>query len=254
MLTRTTLSAAGLAPAALLIAALPTAAAAQSLPGPYLAAEATTDYRQRGLSGSDGDPALTAIVAVPVTQELELQAVGSTLRESARHGGADLGVDLAATYRLRSGGWSLSAGPVARLFTGGDGGLNYVELAGRAGYTLGPAAVAVGASYAPAQDAIGGDNLYLHADADVGVPGTPFTLLAGVGHSSGSVDDRSRSARLRPGGSYWDYRLGAEYVMSPFALGARFTTTSIDREDRIPSPYADRHDGSRFALYIRIQN
>ncbi|WP_204283871.1 TorF family putative porin, partial [Klebsiella pneumoniae] len=65
--------------------------------------------------------------------------------------------------------------------------------------------------YAPSQSAIGGDNLYLFASANAGIPATPLSASATLGHSTGSTDDPVRAARLRPLGDYTDWRLGMEY-------------------------------------------
>ncbi|WP_380874757.1 hypothetical protein ACFB49_01160 [Sphingomonas sp. DBB INV C78] len=240
---------------ALLLAALvPATAAAQPVAEPYVAAELMSDDRRRGLSMSDGRPTIAVSADVPLAGGLSVAAEGTALRDSARHNGADLGLDLAARYRHEGGGWWLSGGVVGHLFAGGSGDLDYVELESRGGYRLGPAGLALGASYAPSQRAIGGDNLYLSADLDVGLIGTPFTLSGGIGRSSGDVDNAARAARLRPGGQYWDYRLGAEYVRGPIAAGARYTSTSIDAGDRIASPFSDQHVGGRVTIYLRVES
>src|SRR3546814_16553224 len=92
--------------------------------------------------------------------------------------------------------------------------------------TLFPYTTLFRSAYAPSQDAIGGDNLYLGADAWVALPGTPVSFNGGVGHSSGDTDNPLRAARPRPGGSSWDYRLGAEYVQGALVPGRLFYTTS----------------------------
>ena len=66
-----------LAGALLAATAVPMAALAQGIPSVEL--EATTDYRSRGLSWSDGDPALRAAIDVPVTPSISLSAQGVTL-------------------------------------------------------------------------------------------------------------------------------------------------------------------------------
>ncbi len=79
----------------------------------------------------------------------------------------------------------------------------------------------VGAAYAPDQDAIGGDNLYLYGQASAGIPTTPVTINAKLGRSNGS---------LAPGaGSYVDWSVGADYVLGPLTLGARYVDTDIAR-------------------------
>lgn len=232
--------------AALCCVALP--AQAQDA-APVVEVEATSDARVRGLSWSDGKPTLAASVWAPLGGGVEADARVTALRDSARHGGAEAGVDAALRYVAYTGGWRLSAGLAGHAFPGVRG-LHYGEVEARAGYTLGPATVSAGAAYAPRQAAIGGDNLYLSASAQAGVPGTPLTLLAGLGHSSGSGDGRARARRLRPDGSYWDWRVGAEYVRAPFAVGARLTGTSVDDAR---GRYVDRHTGTQASGYVRVE-
>lgn len=223
---------------------------AQSFGGPDLSVGVTSDDRRRGLSWSGGKAALDAALYVPLGDAVTLGAKAATLRGSRRHGGADAGIDLSAGYRTDSGPWQLSAGVVGHIFPG-EGRLDYAEIEADAGYLIGPAQLGLHASYAPPQGAIGGDNLYLGAGADVAVPGTPFTLIGGLGRSSGSVDNAVRAMRLRPGGAYWDYRLGVEHVRGPLAAGLRYTDTSIGA---VPAgaPYVDRHHGARVTGYLRL--
>lgn len=232
-----------------------TEAAAQSLPVPSASIEATTDHRRRGLSWSEGKAAIDGIVTLPVADRLSIEARATTLRETARHGGADLGIDARGSYRLiDSRGWQLSAGATAHFFAGAEAGnMNYVELDGLAGYTIGPLQIEAQVNYAPSQSAIGGDNLYLSARASASIPMTPITVMAHVGRSSGSVDDPWRAARLRPGGNYSDWGVRVEQVMGPLALGLRYSGTDIDTRQPVASPFADlRNSGNRLTAHVAL--
>ena len=243
---------------ALAAALLPASAAAQSTAA-SVALEATTDLRERGLSWSAGKAAMRADATVPLTESLALDLEAVSLRSSARHGGADLGLTVSPRLDLASrGGWTLSAGANGRAFLGASG-LGYGELTSDLSYSIGPARLGVGASFAPSQKALGGSNLYLEANATIGVPGTPLTVYGGGGYSSGSTRSGQLAAervqRLRPDGAYWDHYLGAEYQYDRLALGLRYTGTSIDAA---PLPgdgtgrYLDRHTGSRVTAYLRF--
>jgi uncharacterized protein (TIGR02001 family) len=227
-------------------------AAAQSA-GPDLTIEAASDIRARGLSWTDGRAAARAFVDVPVTDGVGVSAAAASLRGSARHGGADLGLDLGAGWHGDHGPWRLSGGATAHVFAGRSH-LNYAEGEAGASYLLGPVSVGLTGSYAPRQAAIGGDNLHLALGLDAGIPGTPFTLDGSVGHSSGSRSGRhaERAARLRPDGNYWDYRLGATYVRGRHALSLRLTGTSIDSR-RPASTYDDGHVGTRLTAAWQLQ-
>lgn len=213
-----------------------------------LSVEATNDVRARGLSDSAGKAALDATAGLNITPALRVQASATTLRDSRRHAGSELGIDLVARYTAAAGPITLSAGATGHGFLNRSS-QNYVELDGRASYLLGPATLALGSSYAPRQGAIGGDNLYLDATVDVGIPGTPLTVYGGAGHSSGAARD-IRATRLRPDGRYWDYHLGAEYVNGACAAGLRLTDTSIGAASA--GPYTDRHLGRRLGVYVRL--
>ena len=113
------------------------------------------------------------------------------------------------------------------LFGGAAFRADYVELGGSAAYTLGPVQFDAGADYAPRQAAIGGDDLYLHAGAQAGIPGTPWTLLAGIGHSTGRTDDPFRAARLRPAGDYSGWRNGVLRNTGPVTQGLDYAVVSV---------------------------
>ena len=102
------------------------------------------------------------------------------------------------------------------------------------------------------QSAIRGNNLYLYANGYSGIPGTPLGLSAAIGRSSGSVDDPLRAARLRPDGTYVDWRIGLEHVRGPLTLAVDYVGTDID-QGAPTSPFADaRHAGERVLGRVRL--
>lgn len=234
--------------AASVAAAIPaTPAIAQDRTEAALLVEATTDHRRRGLSWSDGDPALDVYGSVTVSG-VDIAARAVSTRNSARHGGADAAIDLIAGISEDAGPFTLRGRVIGHFFPGSDD-TAYGELNGEVGGSLGPVQVDLSASYAPEQSSIGGDNLYLSARGSVGVPATPWTLSAHVGRSTGSVDDPVRANRLRPGGSYTDWGVSAEYVIGPATVGARYTGTNV-RFDTPAPRIADRaNSGDRIALF-----
>ncbi len=230
-----------------LLAAAP--AVAQSVP--TIGAEVTTDEVRRGLSWSGGRGALSADIAADIAG-FDASARVVTLRDAPRHAGADAVADLELGRRFDLGGFSLRGAVIGHLFAGSAIGADYVELGGTASYTLGPVTLDAGARYAPDQRAIGGDNLYLFANASAALIGTPLTASAGIGRTSGSTDDPVRAARLRPSGNYADWRLGVSYVLRPVTLSLDYVATDID--DRRPvSPFADyEHVGDRLVGRVRV--
>lgn len=221
----------------MIAAATPTAAAS-------LGVEASTDLRRRGLSWSDGSPAIEGWASLPVTGGLSVEGGAATLRGSARHGGADLLAEAALRYTRQSGAFSWWADVQGLGFIGASG-QSYGQLRTGAAFGFGPVQLSGIASWAPPQAAIGGSNVYVGGSVNLGIPATPLTLRASAGHSTGTDDGSGRAGRLRPGGDYSDVRFDADYVLGPVTLGASVTTTTIAAGpgDR----FAD-HAGTRLLL------
>ncbi len=212
--------------------------------------EGTTDLRDRGISWSGGKSALQLDATLPITPDLAIDVKAATLHGSQRHGGSDFGLAISPNHQIYLSGWRLAYGVTGHVFIG-EGGLNFVELDGSATRSIGPLQVAAGASFAPSQKAIGGSNLYLHADAVIGIPGSPFTIYGGAGHTLGSNDDTPRARRLRPDGDYTDWYVGAEHVSGPGAIGLRYSDTAIGVVPD-PSEYLDKHTGAKLVGYARV--
>jgi hypothetical protein len=213
--------------------------------------EASTDERRRGLSWSGGRAALSADASATLAGAQVSARVTST-RGSARHAGADAVADLQLGATRTTGPFDLEAHVAGHVFAGADRAMDYAEIGATGRYTLGPAQVGIGADFAPAQAAIGGSNLYLHGDAGIGIPATPLTLSAHLGRSSGSARDDPRAARLRPGGTYVDWRLGVEHVSGPVTIGLDYGGTDIDRR-AAASAFGDvRNSGERLAARARF--
>ncbi|WP_343525813.1 TorF family putative porin [Sphingomonas sp.] len=219
---------------------------------PAIGVELDSDENRRGLSWSGGRLSPSADIFA-TRGALEASGRIVALRESDRHGGAGVVGDLSVGAGTMLGPVTLRGRVTGHLFGGAGFHADYVELGGSAAYTLGPVQVDAGADYAPAQDAIGGDNLYLHAGAQAGIPGTPWTVLAGIGHSSGKTDDALRAARLRPGGDYSDWRIGVSRITGPVTLGLDYVGTDVSERAASASPLADaRHSGDRLVGRVRF--
>lgn len=217
---------------------------------PAATIEIGSDEARRGLSWTQGRAAASAegrLSAGPVDGSARIV----TLRDSARHDGADVVVDLSLSTGWTLGAVRVQAEGASHLFAGARGGMDYHEIGASAGYGIGPLYATIGTMVAPSQRAIGGSNVYLYAAANAGIPGTPFTVLTRLGRSSGKVDDPDRARRLRPGGTYVDWRLGIEHRRDALTLGLDYIGTDIDR-DRPSGRFADlAHSGDR--LVGRVQ-
>lgn len=230
---------------------LAAAAPVQAQPDGWLSAETTTDHRRRGVSWSEGRAAAELSAGIQPMAGIRLDSAIATLRNSARHGGADAVTDLSVGVSHGQGPVRVDAGMVAHVFSGGRGRLNFVELTMGAGTLIGPVGIDVGLSYAPDQSAIGGDNLYVYARGEAAVIGTPLTLNAAIGRSTGATNDPLRAARLRPGGAYTDWTLGVDNVSGPLTIGLSYVGN--DAPAAIPgSPPELRHTGDTVVARVRI--
>ena len=193
-------------------------------------ATAVTDHRFRGVSQSDGEPAVQAGVAVRHESGLAAGAFVSTQqgrdRSDPLFGAGDLRVELFAAYNWPlSSGLGAELGATAYVFPDRSRGrnTNYVEPYAALSYELGPAQARVAAAYAPAgQDALGrDDSLYLSGELTVGVPTTPFTVVAHLGRTGGSLARRGGFAD----GDRLDWSLAVEGVQGPLVGGVRYVDT-----------------------------
>jgi uncharacterized protein (TIGR02001 family) len=175
-----------------------------------------SDYRFRGISRSDGDPALQGQVTVSLPNGLYAGGRGTTLKGVRVLGAAEL--DLYTGYGATIGsGTTIDAGLTYYAFPGGAGGSDYAEPYVSLSYTLGPVEATLGAKYAWSQKALGGeDQLYLFGQIEGGIPLTPVTLSAEAGWQE--------TGRF---GRYWNWSLGGRYAMGPLEAGLRYVDTNL---------------------------
>ena len=203
-------------------------------PAITVAATATliTDYRFRGLTQTTEDPAVQGSVTVKHESGAYAGVWASTIagdpgQSLPGYGAAEL--DLYAGYsRTLSSGVTGDIGLLYYTYPDARSGQNtdYFEPYASVSYILGPATVKGLAAYAfSGQSGLGGrDDLYLAADLSVGVPTTPVTVSAHLGHAAGSLAAFNPNPTDR---SYFDWSLGAEAVRGPFVLGAKYIDTDI---------------------------
>lgn len=154
-----------------------------------------SDYRFRGISLSDRDPALQGGV------DLETRSgwfVGTWASTIADYAGADVELDLYAGYATQLAGLDVSTGAYAYIYPGAAG-VHYVELITTLGRSFGKVSAEAEIAYVPDQKNTGSDNIYAGA-----------TLSAPLGHGPVQI-------KLRGGfedGFYsrkWDWETGLVY-------------------------------------------
>ncbi|MCH2497184.1 MAG: TorF family putative porin [Erythrobacter sp.] len=219
---------------AALAASLATPAFAQDMQGDadQAAAEVVTisggtalvsSYRFRGIDLSDENMAVQGWIGVTHESGLYAGTWTSSIDGFGELGGSDLELDLYAGYKTAlANGVTLDGGLIYYAYPGSTGGeYEFFEPYAKLGLAAGPAAVTLGVAYAPAQDAIGGNNnLYVSADAALPIEGSPFALDAHVGRSEGETT-------LTPGGGYTDWSLGASASWQGMTARVAYIDTDI---------------------------
>lgn len=171
-----------------------------------------SDYRFRGISLSDKDPAFQPSLTVTHQSGLFVSAWASNI---ADNGGDDIEVDLTA-------GWSGTAGPVDVSISGiyyvypGASGFNYVEALGSVGTGVGEGSVALNLGYVPSQNNTGNqDNVYVAVSGEYPLGETGLTLNGSFGIEDGAFADKKK-----------DWSIGADYELAGFTLGVKYIDTA----------------------------
>lgn len=199
--------------------------AAPATPSPFSisgGATVTSQYRFRGISLSDEQPAVQGTVNLNHDSGA-YAGVWVSSTGGAQRGGSNAEVDLYAGYSAPlSSGVTLDAGLLYYAFPASKGGdFDFFEpYAGLSG-TLGPATAKVGLSYAWEQDALrGNSNVYVFGDLSAGIPSTAFTVKTHLGYSKGDTP-------LSPSGDYLDWMIGADYVVRGLTFGLSYVDTDL---------------------------
>jgi uncharacterized protein (TIGR02001 family) len=190
--------------------------AAEEAAGPITltgGAAVVSDYRFRGVSLSDKDFALQPYLTVKHESGLYVGAWGSNLAENA---GDDVEVDLYAGF---SGGEDLTYDIGATYYVyPGVSSVNYVEVTGKLGSTVGPATLGVQLSYVPSQDNTGDDdNIYFGTNATIALPNSPISIVGSMG-----IEDGAFTA----GDEKVDWSFGVTAAVAGFTLGASYVDTN----------------------------
>ncbi len=188
-----------------------------------------SDYRFRGVSLSDKDFAFQPYLTVKHESGLYAGVWGSNVAENA---GDDVEVDLYAGF---AGGDAVTydIGATYYVYPGASG-LNYVELTGKLGTTVGPATIGGQLSYVPSQDNTGNtDNIYVATNAAIALPDSPITLTGSVGYEDGAFGDDKI-----------DWSIGATAAVSVFSVGVAY----VDTNRRSTFAFEDSKAGVVFTL------
>lgn len=171
-----------------------------------------SDYRFRGISLSDKDPAFQPQISLSHESGLYARVWGSNVAANA---GDDLEVDLVAGFATDVGAVSFDLGATYYVYPGASG-LNYIEIIGAASTAVGPGTVGVSIAYVPSQSNTGNsDNVYLAINGSLPLGDTPFSLTSSFGFEDGAFGTNKKD---------WSVGLSAEAV--GFTLGLSYVDTA----------------------------
>ena len=189
-------------------------------------AQLMSDYRFRGVSRSDEDPAGQANLTLNHDSGFYFGTRATTLsgidnfrvRDPRVEDLGDLELNLYAGYsRDLGGGLTFDGGLLYYVFTGDEGQADYAEPYASLSYMLGPVEATAGAKFAPSQRGTGHEAMtYLFGELEAGIPFTPLTLRAHAGRQDWGDYGR-----------YWNWSLGGSYSLGPAELGLRYVDTSL---------------------------
>ncbi|HWW65403.1 MAG TPA: TorF family putative porin [Sphingomonadaceae bacterium] len=209
-----------------LLAAAPAFAQDTAPPGDLTVtggATVVTDYRFRGISQTDKRFAVQGTVSLNHVSGFYATIWGSSIDDYVANG-SDQEIDFIGGWSKTYGGTTVDVG-VLYYYYPGSGGANtdFVEPYASVAHMFGPAKAKLTVNYAPKQRAlsVGGgkeDNLYIAGDFSTGIPTTPVSLSAHVGHSFGP-------SYLTIGKEYTDWGLGASYTWKAFTFGVNYVDT-----------------------------
>ena len=197
-------------------------------------AAVVSQYRFRGISQSDNKPAVQASITAAHESGFYVSVWGSSATERTA-GPGDFTtngflspVAIGGTEIDVYGGWAKQLGAV-KVDIGGYGyiypGLptaNLYEVYGSVAGTLGPVTAKVGLNYAPDQNNLVDDNVYVYGDLSGGIPGTPVSLHGHLGYTDGS---------LAYAKNYLDWSVGAAVTWKNLTLDASVVGTNVSRSD-----------------------
>jgi uncharacterized protein (TIGR02001 family) len=178
-----------------------------------------SDYRFRGISYSDIDPAVQAGITLETKPGFFIGAWGSSI---ADFNGSTTEIDITAGWAGDIAGLSVSGGAIYYAYPGGTD-TNIIEFFGTVGVPLGPVTATAGVNWAPSQDNLDRSSRYAFGMLSAGVPNTPITLKASLGNERGGlVADESGSTT-----SKWDWLVGADVTWEMLTFGVAYVGNDL---------------------------
>lgn len=221
-INRAILAAAGLA-AGVAMAAPATAQDEPSFPNVTGTLGVFSDYRFRGVSLTNRKAAVQGSLQLNTKPGFFVGAWASNI---ATYGGADVELDLYGGWTGALGPATATVGVYSYLYPGGSG-VDVYELYGSLGYTIATVTATVGLNIAPDQKNLNRSSRYAYLNLAAGIPDTPVTLKANIGHERGSfvVDPTGRTSEK------FDYLVGADVKYEFLTLGLAYIGNDLPQKD-----------------------
>ena len=196
-------------------------------------ATVVSDYRFRGISQTDKNIAIQGSITVSHESGLYATVWGSSVSgyvTAATTGNTEL--DLIAGFKKTFGGTTVDVGvlyyfyPKSKL-PGDRSSSDFIEPYLMVSHTFGPVTAKGTVAWAPAQKALALDqigtklsNVYLAGDLSAGIPGTPISLSAHLGHNFGP-----NWLVPVPKKGYTDWAVGASVTWKALTIGVQYIDT-----------------------------
>lgn len=185
-----------------------------------------SEYRLRGISQTDSDPAVQAGITVTTAPGFYVGTWASNLAGNGTWGGSNLEVDLIGGYSKTIGAATLDGGVVYYVYPGTKG-HDFAEIYGSVSGKVGPVNAKLGAYWAPPQKNIktavsNGNNIWVYTDLGLPIDGTPLTLKGHVGYSSGD-------SIYTYGKDVVDYAIGTDITWDKLTLNVSYVGTDMPK-------------------------
>lgn len=195
----------------------------------------TTEYRLRGISQTDGDAAIQGGLTVAHSSGFYIGTWASNLAGNGTWGGSNMELDLIAGYSKAIGPVTLDGGFIYYAYPGVSG-HDFYELYASASGAIGPVKAKLGTYWAPPQNSIRtspskGNNIWVYTDFALPISGTPITLKAHGGYSSGD-------SIYTWGKDVVDYSAGVDIAFKMLTLNVSYVGTDL------PTGFANANFGA----------
>ena len=186
-------------------------------------AAVVTDYRYRGYSLSDEQPALQGGLTLSHENGVYAGVWGSTIDEyglDEDSDGATVELDFLIGRSFTAAGFDWDVGLAAYTYPGGHD-VNYLEIPVSVSRTVADFTGTLGLAYAPEQDGLGGeDNTYVYLGANLAPESWPVALDATFGWEDGAFGDRKL-----------DWSLSVARTFGPATLAVRYVDSDAEDTD-----------------------